>query len=170
MAGFEVGSVGPLMELGDPEGVFGSRNERLIITSGVAVSPDGDLDEVLAAGADDGGGDGFLRRFAGCGSVAVTVSPMPTFSMGLVVPSAIRTAVPGTKLLTRQLSRRRAFRDSRIQVLTPLARSPASFRIRLTRSAAFFHFVGRPYFFQGFAGDAADEAHGNVECGFCAGA
>jgi len=70
------------------------------------------------------------------GSVALTLSPSLSFSIGLLVPSARRTLVPGTKEL------RFPKLSSFLIAVTP---SSARSLSRPTSSAAFFHFQGAPY-------------------------
>src|SRR5690242_15439180 len=78
------------------------------------------------------------------GSVARTLSPGLTFSMGLVFPLARRTRVPATKLLHARLSSLNALL-ALMKSLTLVNRSLASPQRRLLSLAAFTHFHGAPY-------------------------
>jgi hypothetical protein len=99
LARLEVGGVDPLAEFGAPEGVAVGRGDLGRALAGRAVGVDRDLDEVLEALALDLGRTVSTRVSPVFSSVATTLSPPLTCSIGLVVQSAIRTFVPGTKLL-----------------------------------------------------------------------
>src|SRR5882757_1362726 len=70
-------------------------------------------------------------------SVALTLSPNFSFSIGLLVPSARRTFVPGTKEFGHFPTVR-----SFLMAVTPRSARSLS---RPTSSAPFFHFHGAPY-------------------------
>jgi hypothetical protein len=110
----QVGGVDPLAEFGCPEGVpvgGGDRGcgggvvavvESLVAAAavGVAVGGDGDGDEVFGAGAGDGGGDGFGLGVAGFGVGGQDLVAGCDVFDGFGGPSAMRTRVPGVKLLS----------------------------------------------------------------------